>query len=87
MSETRNDARAKDGLSARTPKHSLSPTRSRLEQQEGEHTHVSCGGKKKSVSKPRPNRDGPGRSVGFADARASRCASAKSRKGDVQKDI
>ena len=33
------------------------------------------------------NRDGPGRSVGFADARASRCASAKSRKGDVQKNI
>ena len=42
---------------------------------------------KKTVSNPRRNRDGPGRSVGFADARADRCASAKSRKGDVQKDL
>ena len=43
--QPRKDARAKDELSARTPKHSLSPTKSRLEQQEREHTHISCGGK------------------------------------------
>ena len=47
ISEARKDAGAKDELSGRTPKHSLSPTKSRLEQQEGEHTHVFCGGKKK----------------------------------------